>query len=630
MARATLLTIALLAALASTACGSAESLAPAPLAVGRVGASIAVLQSGDLAVVDPDQGSVSILDPATLAARVTIPVGAEPRALIELSPGLLLVTVHRAGEVVAIDVGAQQVTNRTAVCAGPWGIALTAEGAGALITMEGAQGPPQTLLVACEWEGSVVQLDAGALSPTVVATGLSRPRAVASVAGEVWVADFTGGALHRLGAASGPAATALSLVPSAAPYRPALTTMTANLATAILPAFGRIHVAHELVNHTGDTSAEKVADDYGSVTDDNPKINPAVSSIDPGAALGVVAADPPVLYAQYDGGPRAFNGPAALAAFGDRYLLVANESTGDVAVLDSTAGSPETRVVASFAAGAGPAGVAVDAAGRYAYVDNALDGSVSRLDLSVPLDPSAPRYPADLTFVHPLPSPYSYAALAGRRLFHDATNPHVTPAAVVACSTCHPGGGDDGLVWFVETPTIPLKRRRTPHLANSHTGTAPFHWNGQFADIPNLVESTVVDLMAGDGLLVDGSTVTAYIDEIVLPPLPPPPDPAAVARGLAVFTSPAAACATCHYGPDLTDNGMHAVLDPMSLHADDVFTLANTPALHALFLRAPYFHDGRATSLRDLLTRPDAARHGGAAQLPAGELEDLLAYLGSL
>jgi len=542
-------------------------------------------------------------------------VGAEPRALVELSPGVLLVSAHRAGEVVQVDVAAGQVISRIHACAGPWGIALSPDGASAL--------------VACEWDGSVVRLDAATLDTTVVATGLSRPRAVAAIADDVWVADFTGGALHRLGADGAPGA--ISLVPAAAPYRPALTAMTANLASALLPAFGRLHVAHELVNHTGDASAEKVADDYGSVVDGNPKINPAVSSIDPGSGQGVTAADPPVLYAQYDGGPRAFNGPSALAAFGDRYLLVANESTGDVAVLDSSAGSAGARVVASFAAGAGPSGVAVDAAGRWAYVDDAFDGSVSRLDLGVQLDPSAPRYAAALTVVRPLPSPYSYEALAGRRLFHDATNPHVTPSAVVACSTCHPGGGDDGLVWFMETPEIPLKRRRTPHLANAHTGTAPFHWNGQFATIPDLVDATVVDLMAGDGLLVDGASVTAYIDEIVAPPLPPPPpDAGAVARGLAIFGSSPAACATCHSGPDLTDDGFHVVLTPMSLDDDDVFPTANTPALHALFLRAPYFHDGRAADLRDLLTRPDASAHGGARALPPAQLDDLIAYLESL
>jgi hypothetical protein len=514
--------------------------------------------------------------------------------------------------VVRIDPPSALVTARGGVCAGPWGMAETPDGS--------------AIALACEWEGAVMRLDPTTLAAAPWARGLSRPRAVATVAGDLWVADYTGGMVRRI--AEDGTVSAVSLVPAEAPERPALTAMTANLAAAILPAYGRIHVAHELVNHTGNTSAEKVADDYGSVVDGNPKINPCVSALDPSGLGSLGAKDSAPLYARYDGGPRVFNGPVALAAFGGNHLLVANLSTADVTVLDTEALSVDERVVGSYAVGAGPSGIAVDAAGRWAFVDNAFDGSVSRLSLAKPLSASAPRYEADLTVVRPLPNPYSEAARAGRKLFHDATNPHVTPSAVVACSTCHPGGGDDGLVWFVHTPSIPLKRRRTPHLADAHSATAPYHWDGQFATIPDLVEGTVVNLMAGDGLLVDGSTVSAYLDEMVLPPLPPRGDQASVARGAVTFASTCAT--TCHSGPDHTDNGFHAVLAPMSLRSDDMFAQANTPALHGLFLRAPYFHDGRASDLRDLLTRADAAPHTGAAKLSSQDIDDLVAFLGSL
>jgi hypothetical protein len=607
--------LALAALAVATGCGTSEAVAPVPLAAGRVGASIAVLASGEVAVVNPDQGSVSLLDPETLEARATIDVGGEPHALLELGSGALLVTTYRGGEVARIDPASALVTARGGVCAGPWGMAETLDGS--------------AVAIACEWEGAVMRLDPTTLAATPWVRGLSRPRAVATVAGDLWVADYTGGMVRRI--ATDGTVSHVSLVPAEAPERPALTAMTANLAAAILPAYGRIHVAHELVNHTGNTSAEKVADDYGSVTDGNPKINPCVSALDPSGSRSLDASGPMPLYARYDGGPRVFNGPIALASFGSDYahrLLVANLSTADVTVLDAEAASTDERVLGSYAVGAGPAGIAIDGAGRWAFVDNAFDGSVSRLSLTQPLSPSAPRYEADLTVVRPLPNPYSEAARAGRKLFHDATNPHVTPSAVVACSTCHPGGGDDGLVWFIHTPSIPLKRRRTPHLANAHTATAPYHWDGQFATIPDLVEGTVVNLMAGDGLLVDGSSVSAYLDEMVLPPLPPPGDQASVARGAEIFAS---TCATsCHSGPDLTDNGFHAVLAPMSLHADDVFTQANTPALHGLFMRAPYFHDGRATDLRDLLTRADAAPHLASAKLSPEDVDDLVAFLGSL
>jgi DNA-binding beta-propeller fold protein YncE len=601
-----------LGALASVSAAGCGATAP-PLDVGRVGASIAVLASGEVAVVNADQGSVSVLDPATLLPRATVDVGAEPHALVELAGGRgVLVTTYRGGEAVLVDPASWTVKAHAAICAGPYGVAEVPDGS--------------SVVVACEWDAAVVRVDPATLATTVVATGLSRPRAVATIGADVWVADFTGGSVRRVEASG--AVHVVSLVPAAAPYRPALTSMSGNLAAAVLPAFGRVQIAHELVNHTGDTSAEKVADDYGSVVDGNPKINPAVSALDPSGDESLGASDPPALYAQFDGGPRVFNGPSALAAFGARYLLVGHVSTNDVAVLDAEASTPDARVVGSFAVGAGPAGVAVDATGSHAYVDNAFDGSVSRLDLGSALAPWAPAYPAELTVVRPLPQPFSAEALAGRRLFHDATNPHVTPSAVVACSTCHPGGSDDGLVWFIHTDTIPLKRRRTPHLANAHSATPPYHWDGQFPTIADLARGTITNLMAGDALLVDTASVSAYIDEIVAPPVPPPGDAAAVSRGASIF---AAKCATtCHSGPDFTDNQFHAVLEPMSLQPDDVFPTANTPALHGLFLRAPYFHDGRATDLRDLLTRADAAPMTAAAKLSAQDVDDLVAYLQSL
>ena len=577
---------------------AALSLAPACDAgsqgdAGRVSSSIAVLASGDVAVVNPDQGSVSLLDPSTLAVRATIDVSGEPHALLELASGEVLVANGRAGEIVAIDPEAASIVARASVCAGPYGLAESPDRAWVAVT--------------CEWDGSVRRVDPGTLASSELARGFRRPRAVAIVASDVWVADWIGGVVHDLDAAG--VDHPVSLVPASASSRPALTKMSANLASAIVPAFGKTFVAHVLENDTGDTS-EPVADDYGTIASTNPKINPIVTAI----------GDEPFSYAVYDGGPRVYSGPMAMAAYGGGRLLVAHVSTGNVAVIDASSG----RAVATYRVGFGPAGVAVDDAKHVAFVDNALDQSVSRIDLSKPVGDGAPRYDADATLVRTLPSPFSPAALAGRRFFFDATNPHVTPAGVVACASCHPGGADDGLVWFEHTPSISLRRRRTKNLANAKSSMAPFHWDGEFTTMSALSESTMTSLMGGDGLLVDVSNVQAFVDEIVKPAVLPASDPAAVTRGAAVFGS--FGCATCHAGPDFTDRQIHAVLAPESLAADDAFAGADTPGLRGVFLSAPYFHDGRAPDL-------DAVLHsamGNADALSDADRADLIAFLRSL
>jgi DNA-binding beta-propeller fold protein YncE len=578
-------------------------------APGPVGASIAVIAGGSkVAVVNPDQGSVSFLDPDSLAVLGTTDVGGEPHSLLEVGSGgtaTLLVATYRSGEVVRIDESTGKVAARVHACAGPYGLAAS---------------PDATwVAVSCEWDGTVQHLDLQTFEAHGVATGLHRPRAVAILGDDVYAADYVGGTVHELEPDMTDVTT--SLVPASAPYRPALAAMTANLASAMTPAFGALFVSHALENNTGDMSLEPVAEDYGTVTSTNPKINPSVTS------LGTSA---PVLYAQFDGGSRVYSGPSAMAAFGTRYLLVTHVSTANVAVLDTQATTPDARAVGTFGVGSGPSGVAVDITRNVAFVDNALDQSVSRIDLAQHFASPAAVFAASATLVRSLASPYSADALAGRRLFFDATNPHVTPSAVVACASCHPGGGDDSLVWFVHTPEVPLKRRRTPHLGNSKTPTAPFHWSGQFTTMSALVTSTITGVMGGDGLLVDVGTVQSYVDEILKAPVLPVTDSAAVARGSALFHSSAVGCASCHSGSYLTDDRLHAVLKPMTLHADDVFPEANTPGLFGVFLRAPYFHDGRAATLEDTLTQQYDPEMGHVGGLSADQVADLVAYLESL
>jgi DNA-binding beta-propeller fold protein YncE len=604
---------ALLGAAFAIACGTSP---PATLATaGNVGASIAVLRGGSVvAVANPDQGSVSFLDPDTLEVRASVDVGGEPHRLLELSDGRVLVANYRGGEVVLVDASSHAIVARRTVCAGPYGLAASPDGSWAALS--------------CEWDGTVQKVDPKTLATSLLAKGLRRPRAIAVVGANVVVADYVGGLLHQIDPSG--TDTQTSLVPVAAPYRPALTKMSANLAAAIVPAFGAVQVVHVLENNTGE-KAEPTAADYGTVTSTNPKINPAVTTLASASPTGMPQSpSAPVLYANYDGGSRVYSGPVAAAAFGTHYLLVAHVSTANVAVIDLTAATPDARAVGTFNVGFGPSGVAVDETRNVAFVDNALDSSVSRIGLTKPFATGAPAYPADRTLVRSLPSHFSPAALSGRQLFFDATNTHVTPSGVVACASCHPSGNDDGLVWFEDTPNIPYRHRRTPHLANAKTPTAPFHWDGQFKTMSELVESTMTNLMGGDGLLVDVSTIQAYIDEVVEAPVLPTTDEKAVARGKAIFFSTEVGCSECHSGSYLTDDKLHTVLHPMSLDSGDAIAIANTPGLHGIFLAAPYFHDGRASTLTDLLTRPDAAAMGHHLQLTTSERQDLIAYLESL
>ena len=59
--------------------------------------------------------------------------------------------------------------------------------------------------------------------------------------------------------------------------------------------------------------------------------------------------------------------------------------------------------------------------------------------------------------------------------------------------------------------------------------------------------------------------------------------------------------------------------------------LYDTPSLVEVHRTAPYFHDGRAATLRDIFTvHNEEGRHGSTSELSESELDDLMEYLKSL
>lgn len=111
-------------------------------------------------------------------------------------------------------------------------------------------------------------------------------------------------------------------------------------------------------------------------------------------------------------------------------------------------------------------------------------------------------------------------------------------------------------------------------------------------------------------------------------------DAAAAARGKAVFQGPGK-CATCHTGEAFTDANatLHPVADSMaepespSYASRSATKLYRTSPLKGVWQHAPYFHDGSAATLDDVVKAYNVKR---ALGLTPGELMDLVQYLKSL
>jgi mono/diheme cytochrome c family protein len=200
----------------------------------------------------------------------------------------------------------------------------------------------------------------------------------------------------------------------------------------------------------------------------------------------------------------------------------------------------------------------------------------------------------------------------GQQLFHSATSTQI------ACVSCHPEGGEDGRIWQFQS----LGPRRTQSLRGGIMDTAPFHWGGDESTMSSLMKDVFQGRMGGAN--VDDARVGAlakWIDSIPTIPVTQRNDDATVKRGAGLFAS--TGCTACHSGSDFT-NGQ-----TVDVGTGGAFQV---PQLHGLGYRAPYMHNGCATTLVDRFRTGcgGSDKHLVGGMLTDAQVSDLVAYLETL
>jgi mono/diheme cytochrome c family protein len=162
---------------------------------------------------------------------------------------------------------------------------------------------------------------------------------------------------------------------------------------------------------------------------------------------------------------------------------------------------------------------------------------------------------------------------------------------------------------------------------NNYVAVTQMHGHGNFSD-PRLGVNIVQEPdMVGPKL----AALRAYQHSI---PAPPSPgafyDHAAASRGKAVFD---ANCARCHVDGRLTDNNNGVLHAPSETGMDSTYAARTTQKqyrttpLRGLWQHGPYFHDGSAKTLDDVVEHYVRVR---GLQLSGGQKRDLVNYLKSL
>jgi DNA-binding beta-propeller fold protein YncE len=338
-------------------------------------------------------------------------------------------------------------------------------------------------------------------------------------------------------------------------------------------------------------------------------------------------------------GVRAFRGgsyPASVAFSPDSKLVIAPlEGSSLVAVFAARFAEPRDDAprfgpfdgvpVELVRTEAGPRSVAFvgdDTAWVYGFLDRTvsmIDLASLRSTLMEGSSASIPFFAESGNTVVVARSNLAANVERGRRLFYSADDLRMTSeGSAVSCATCHFEGRNDGITWTFERGP-----RQTPSLAGVVSARAPVRWQGDRATVADDAMQTAQSLMGGFGLSIeDAKDLEAFVDftrEVDLP-LKGVSDPE-IELGREIFNRPDVGCATCHSGALYSDLQRYDLLG---------FSGVKTPSLLGVAASGPYFHDGSAATLRDVLIYSRSGGMGYTGALSDEELDALERFLQSL
>jgi cytochrome c peroxidase len=213
-----------------------------------------------------------------------------------------------------------------------------------------------------------------------------------------------------------------------------------------------------------------------------------------------------------------------------------------------------------------------------------------------------------------------------------------------SCQSCHTEGKAAAELGTINHPTEPgdFTGPRDPPSLIGVADTAPYRWTGTVATLGEMVVDTIVNHFTAGASQPATKTaeqtaaLVAYLRTIRAPGTPfdlGPLSPAA-RRGERLFQNKGG-CIVCHGGPLFTDNRRHNTLVPQTAGATDPGAPApphsfNTPQMRDLANSAPYMHNGRFKTLREVVEFYNSQSSVSPLDLTPSEVSDLVAYLESL
>lgn len=281
-------------------------------------------------------------------------------------------------------------------------------------------------------------------------------------------------------------------------------------------------------------------------------------------------------------------------------------------IYPSLGDSPWRRIKLS---GKGPRELAIS--DSKIYVVQYFSDTVAVVDLR---NPSATPVPA----IALGPEPKINMVRRGEMLFHDAT---ICFQHWQSCASCHPEGRTDGLNWdLLNDGEGNSKNTKSMLLAHR---TPPAMAEGIRMSAEGAVRSGLSTILFAQRPEEEAVAIDSYLKSLRPEPSPHLIDgrlSAAAERGRKVFHSDAITCDRCHPAPLYTDLRKHNVSSRNSTDTADRF---DTPTLVEIWRTAPYLHDGRYPTIKELIVE---GKHGLGPnrELSPSEIDDLVEFVLSL
>lgn len=619
----------------------------------RESSTVALVQDGDKTlayVADADDNLLHTVDVSSGAEIAVTPLDGSPAQVLVLADGRVALTLRDKNKIQLMEPGASSKEMLSPLCSVP----LAAEPFGMALTPD-----DKTLLVTSAWAKTLTSLDAATLKVGFEVDVAREPRAVvvdedgkrafvAHVVGAVMSVVDLEGDKHEVrsidlkakvserglsekvrGGCQGFALAKVVEAPKeremAAEFseQPKVTGKAPKpIQKAPVKPKGRI-MAPMVTVDPGEGGARSTG--YGNAFALTPPEAPMVSVVD-AAAERTLAKSMLIDGARHEAEcllPRA----AAVSEDAES-LFVTCLGIDAVLELDARGLDPMRLERRRWAVPSGPMGVALDAKANKAVVWSQFDREVAVIDL----DAKAKAKDADkdvqkIALSRKAKSDMTAELSWGRKLFHKTDDDRISRDGR-ACASCHPDGREDALTW--STPDGP---RQTIMLSGRLGASAPFGWFGAHANLKEHVTETFKRL-SGAGLAdAPGSfdefdALIAYVGSMHGPELEgarvKPEQEELAKRGKDLFFDEKQGCASCHVGGFGTDARKHDVSSTGIFETKG--TGFDTPSLRFVSGTAPYFHDGRYSSLEDLLAGSDTTM-GHTLQLSRQDVMALKAYM---